>query len=86
LFRKGPFKTGPEVLPPLARQQKGEAFRRGSVSQQLAKGCEVVLEAAEVFDLAIEGGIVAVAGGEMVAAACEEDRVGSDSERRGWIG
>ena len=37
LFSKGPFKTGPEVLPPLAVQEKGEAFRRGSFLQRLAE-------------------------------------------------
>ena len=51
LFGKGAFKTGPEVLPPRAGQQEGEAFGRGSFGERLAEGCEVALEAAEIDGL-----------------------------------
>jgi hypothetical protein len=38
LSSKSPFKAGPEVLAPLAVQEKGEAFRRGSFLQRIAEG------------------------------------------------
>ena len=75
LFSEGPLKTGPEVLPPLAVQEKGEAFRRGSFYQH-HRGRRGCAGSGAGPRPEIECGMVAVAGGETVAVAGKQDCAG----------